>query len=188
MTAAASPSYPAASCRSDPELMFPLLESRRAGQRTGEECVALAICHSCALLAPCRRMVVAQLHSAPMRHGVAGGLTAAERASLARTRRQSGRPTIVSAVEAVIGAQRRAGAPPIDPVAVERLLAGHPLRKPTRWELAAAAMVLTEHERRPVHQVARVLGEHERTVWRWRNRFRQGAVLVGRAPALKQPA
>ncbi|MEV1292752.1 WhiB family transcriptional regulator [Pseudonocardia sp. NPDC049635] len=70
----------AACASTDPEVFFPTATRGRPLARA--EAAALAVCAGCPVLAPCRVWAVAELA-----HGVAGGLTEAERVALRRTGR-----------------------------------------------------------------------------------------------------
>ena len=74
-------------CAQDSERMFPLAESQRPGQYTEGEWAALAVCRWCPVRAACAVAVLDTLDTAPMSHGVAGGMTAAERRQVRAYRR-----------------------------------------------------------------------------------------------------
>lgn len=78
-------------CAADPERMFPVDESRHAGQATPGERRALVVCDACPLSAECRTVVLGM----ELLYGVTGGMTAAER----RAVRAAERPgvTVVAA-------------------------------------------------------------------------------------------
>lgn len=85
-------------CARTPELMFPVDESRNAGQATPGERRALAVCLVCPLLTECRSVVL----SMEMPYGVAGGLTAADR----RAVRAGGRRSNAGVAASTSGAPR----------------------------------------------------------------------------------
>jgi len=62
-------------CAADPERMFPVAESGKAGRPTDGEWRALRVCGRCPLLVDCRSVVLGM----DLPYGVAGGLTAADR-------------------------------------------------------------------------------------------------------------
>ncbi len=82
---ASRPAGPA--CAAQAEAMFPLTESQRPGQYTDGERAALAVCRRCPVRAACAAAVLDTLDTAPMSHGVAGGMTAAERRQVRAYRR-----------------------------------------------------------------------------------------------------
>ncbi|WP_374203830.1 WhiB family transcriptional regulator [Pseudonocardia sp. ICBG601] len=91
-----------AACRGvDPELFFPTATAGAA--LAAEERRALSVCAGCPVLAACRSWAVAE-----QPHGIAGGLTEAQRAALRRPRRaRRGRPVGVRVPVSVRGARHR---------------------------------------------------------------------------------
>ena len=79
-------------CAANPERMFPVAESKKAGQVTEGERRALGVCLACPLLAECRPVVLGM----ELPYGVAGGLTAADR----RAARAEGRRADAAVVAA----------------------------------------------------------------------------------------
>lgn len=70
-------------CAADPERMFPVAESGKAGRPTDGERRALRVCGRCPLLADCRSVVLGM----ELPYGVAGGLTSADRRAVRAERR-----------------------------------------------------------------------------------------------------
>lgn len=186
----------------DADLMFPLHESRVAGERTAGEAVAIAVCAGCPVLKRCFEAVL----DAEMPYGVAGGLTVADRRAIRARRRalapagQSARvvaspggadaggdgsandpspaaPTSQdAALEAVLAAQGEFGHG-ADLSRVRELVAGRHPKVASRWEVALAAATLLRLGR-SVSATARVLGEQYTQVKRWHDRDQQGGALI----------
>lgn len=97
-----APAGAAPMCSRAPELMFPLDESERPGERTPGEARALRVCAACPVLAACRRAVLESADSAPLAYGVAGGMTREDRRAVRAAGRRpvptTLRSTSVSAV------------------------------------------------------------------------------------------
>ncbi|WP_064485495.1 WhiB family transcriptional regulator [Pseudonocardia sp. HH130629-09] len=91
-----------AACRDvDPELFFPTATAGAA--LAAAERRALAVCTGCPVLAACRTWAVAE-----QPHGIAGGLTEAQRTALRHPRRaRHGRPVGVRVPVPVRGARHR---------------------------------------------------------------------------------
>ena len=101
-------------CAAQAEAMFPLHESQRLGQYTEGEWAALAVCRWCPVRAACAVAVLDTLDTAPMSHGVAGGMTAAERRQVRAYRRglDPVRPLVSRLAGACAAAADRLGAVP----------------------------------------------------------------------------
>ncbi|WP_374203698.1 WhiB family transcriptional regulator [Pseudonocardia sp. ICBG601] len=91
-----------AACReADPELFFPTAAAGAA--LVAEERRALSVCAGCPVLAACRTWALAE-----QSHGIAGGLTEAQRTALRhRGRARRGRPVGVRVPVSVRGARHR---------------------------------------------------------------------------------
>lgn len=188
---AATPSGPA--CAAEPEVMFPPVDSQLAGRPNTAELRALAVCHACPVLERCRADVL----SARLSTGVAGGLTVADRRAIRAQRRgltadqvsapenppapQPQKHVPVTAFDAALDAVLAAHAPHehgADSVRVRELAAGRGVSAAAqRWEvaLAAATRLRLGHG---VSTTARELGEQYTQVRRWRDRDRAGEALV----------
>ena len=197
-------SAPPQACASlpDADVMFPLHESRVAGQRTAGEAAAVAVCARCPVLERCFEAAL----EAEMPYGVVGGLTVADRRAI-RARRRALDPIEQSATMTAsprIAGQRTAGeakAPsPAGPTSqdtalesvlaaqgefghgadlsrVRELVAGRGPAVASRWEVALAAATLLRLGR-SVSATARVLGEQYTQVKRWHDRDQQGGALI----------
>lgn len=159
-----------AACRDvDPELFFPVGDAGPALMQTAQ---ARAVCLRCSVRLECLSWALTALPE-----GVAGGLTAVERAGLRRRRRVSRRP-VRGAVDLVDG---------VDRLVVESLVAGQRVSASPR-ELAQAAIELCQSSGRGSKWIAGRLGVHDRQVYRWIERHRAGKPLttgrrVGRVSA-----
>lgn len=189
----------------DPDRMFPLAESERAGERTAGERAALEVCARCTVIASCREDVLA----AEMPYGVAGAMTVADRrAERARRRGVDRAPTSApcapgpdeevepgggtalgvaraplsglsaqdAALEAVLNAQAEFG-PGAETGRVRELVAGRRPEEASRWEVALAAATLCRLGR-GVSATARTLGEQYTQVKRWHDRDQLGGALI----------
>lgn len=144
-----------AACRDeDPELFHPVGDDGSALIQIG---AAKAVCACCPVVAECLSFALVALP-----HGVAGGLTAEERAKLRRTRRR---------------ASTRAA--PVDPVVVAELVAGQRVPRASAQELAQAAIEPRQGSGRGSKWIAARLGVHDRQVYRWIERHKAGKPLTG---------
>lgn len=151
-----------AACRSeDPELFFPVGDDGPALARVAE---AKAVCARCVVTAECLSFALVAISD-----GVAGGLTARERAQLRRE----------SLVPAAVGSSGtpRTG---VDELIVEALMAGRWVSGPSARELAAAAVGL-HAAGRGSRWIATHLRVDEWRVYRWVQRHRAGLPLAPRA-------
>ncbi len=148
-----------AACRvEDPELFFPVGDDGPALVQVAE---AKAVCARCAVVAECLSYALVAISD-----GVAGGLTAEERAQLRR------RPWVPATVGS--SAKRR---PSADELVVAALVAGQCVSGPSARELAHAAVAL-HLVGRGGRWIATRLGIDERRVYRWLERHRAGLQLT----------
>lgn len=150
-----------AACRGeDPELFFPVGGDGAALARVA---AAKAVCAGCPVRAECLAFALVAISD-----GVAGGLTAEERAQLRRA----------SLVPATVGCsgKPRAGA---DELVVAALAAGRWVSGPSTLELALAAVGLWEAGRGS-RWIATHLRVADWRVYRWVQRHRAGLPLAPR--------
>lgn len=149
-----------AGCRGvDPELFFPVGTS---GPALAQEMRAKAVCARCAVRAACLSFAVVAIPE-----GVAGGLSALERAQLRRA----------AAPVSSRGGSRRGRVPSgVDGLVVDRLVSGDAVVGASRDERAYAAVVMHRAGRR-VGVIAARVGVDDRQVYRWLERAAAGLAL-----------
>ncbi|MGH7535655.1 MAG: WhiB family transcriptional regulator [Gemmatimonadales bacterium] len=153
-------------CRGvDPELFFPDGEEHGA-RGLVQVAAAKAVCAGCPVVAPCLEFALRALPE-----GVAGGLSAPERAVVRAQRRRAR-----GASPAGTGGRPAA----VDGLVVADLVAGVEVRGARAGELAAAAVALHQAGRGG-RWIGTWLGVAERRVYRWLARYRTGAPPVVRS-------
>lgn len=152
-----------ATCRDeDPELFFPIGDD---GPALVQITAAKAVCASCPVVADCLSFALVALPD-----GVAGALTAEERAKLRQKRRGA-----VAGFAPVDPTRLPVG---VDELVVAQLVAGRRVPGASRQELALAAIELRKGSGRGSRWIATRLGVHDRQVDRWIERHLAGKPLV----------
>ncbi len=152
-----------AACRDeDPELFFPIGDD---GPALVQIIAAKAVCARCPVVADCLSFALVALPD-----GVAGALTAEERAQLRRKRRGA-----VAESSPAAPARLPAG---VDGLVVAQLVAGQRVPGASRQELALAAIELRKGSGRGSRWIATRLGVHDRQVDRWIERHLAGRPLA----------